>query len=237
MASFLKRAQLYLGLGPDDEYEEYDEYDDQPAVAPVAREVYEEPEPAVVTPVRSQPASRPAPPAARPAPPAARPAPPAARPAPPRTAPAPPPPARVQTSRPAPPGRQRQPAPEPVAEQSAVRTLPSSRGDAAPPPPKTKSVVRAVSAQAKPSVISPKSFNHAQEVADKFKASQPVILNLQGVDKELSRRLLDFCSGICYALGGHMEKVATKVYLLTPSNVEVSAEERRRLQERGLHDA
>jgi cell division inhibitor SepF len=94
-----------------------------------------------------------------------------------------------------------------------------------------------VSAQAKPSVISPKSFNHAQEVADKFKASQPVILNLQGVDKELSRRLLDFCSGICYALGGHMEKVATKVDLLTPSNVVVSAEERRRLQERGLHDA
>ena len=230
MASFLKRAQLYLGLGPDDEYDEYDEYDDQPAAAPVAREAYSEPEPAAIAPVRTQPAVRPAPPAARPVTPAARPAPP-------RAAPAPPPPARVATTRPAPPGRQRQPAPEPVAEQSAVRTLPSSRGDVAPPPPKTKSVVRAVSAQAKPSVISPKSFNHAQEVADKFKASQPVILNLQGVDKELSRRLLDFCSGICYALGGHMEKVATKVYLLTPSNVEVSAEERRRLQERGLHDA
>jgi cell division inhibitor SepF len=231
MASFLKRAQLYLGLGPDDEYEEYEEYEEQPAaVAPVARESREYEEPPVIAPVRAQPS------APRPAPPAARPAPPAARPAPPRPA-APPPPARVATTRPAPPGRQRQPAPEPVAEQSAVRTLPSSRGDAAPPPPKTKSVVRAVSAQAKPSVISPKSFNHAQEVADKFKASQPVILNLQGVDKELSRRLLDFCSGICYALGGHMEKVATKVYLLTPSNVEVSAEERRRLQERGLHDA
>ena len=128
--------------------------------------------------------------------------------------------------------------PEPVAEQTAVRTLPSAtRSESAPPPPKTKSVVRAVSAQAKPSVISPKSFTHTQEVADKFKASQPVILNLQGVDRELSRRLLDFSSGICYALGGHMEKVATKVYLLTPTNVEVSAEERRRLQDRGLHDA
>jgi cell division inhibitor SepF len=228
MASFLKRAQLYLGLGPDDEYEEYEEYDEAPE--PVARDARDDHEPAAIAPVRTQPS------ASRPAPPAPRPTPPAARPAAPRTA-APPPPTRVATTRPAPPGRQRQPAPEPVAEQSAVRTLPSSRGDAAPPPPKTKSVVRAVSAQAKPSVISPKSFNHAQEVADKFKASQPVILNLQGVDKELSRRLLDFCSGICYALGGHMEKVATKVYLLTPSNVEVSAEERRRLQERGLHDA
>lgn len=232
MASFLKRAQLYLGLGPDDEYEEYEEYDDAPAPAPVARDAREprdDHEPAVIAPVRSQPsAPRPAPPASRPTP---------VRSSPPRPVPAPAPPARVTTQRPPPPGRQRQPAPEPVAEQSAVRTLPSAtRGDA-PPPPKTKSVVRAVSAQAKPSVISPKSFTHAQEVADKFKASQPVILNLQGVDRELSRRLLDFSSGICYALGGHMEKVATKVYLLTPTNVEVSAEERRRLQERGLHDA
>ena len=98
-------------------------------------------------------------------------------------------------------------------------------------------MVRPVAANAKPSVIAPHSFNHAQEVADRFKASQPVILNLQGVEKELSRRLLDFCSGICYALGGHMEKVAARVYLLTPSNVEVSAEERRRLQERGLFDS
>lgn len=120
-----------------------------------------------------------------------------------------------------------------------MRTLPPSGrgGDAPPPPPKPRPVVRPVAANAKPSVIAPRSFNHAQEVADRFKASQPVILNLQGVEKELSRRLLDFCSGICYALGGHMEKVAARVYLLTPSNVEVSAEERRRLQERGLYDA
>ena len=109
--------------------------------------------------------------------------------------------------------------------------------DAPPPPPKARPVVRQVSATAKPTVIAPKSFNHAQEVADRFKASQPVILNLQSTDKELSRRLLDFCSGICYALGGNMEKVGTRVYLLTPSNVEVSAEERRRLQERGITES
>lgn len=109
--------------------------------------------------------------------------------------------------------------------------------DAPPISPKPKPVVRQVAASAKPSVISPQSFNHAQEVADKFKASQPVILNLQGTEKDLSRRLLDFCSGICYALGGNMEKVGARVYLLTPANVEVSAEERRRLQERGLGDS
>ncbi|MDZ7734057.1 MAG: cell division protein SepF [Acidimicrobiia bacterium] len=87
-----------------------------------------------------------------------------------------------------------------------------------------------VAPNAKPFVVSPSSFNHAQEVADKFKANQPVIVNLQGVSRELSRRLIDFSSGLCYGLGGQMERVAGQVYLLTPSNVEVSAEERRRLQ-------
>ena len=89
---------------------------------------------------------------------------------------------------------------------------------------------------AKPHVLSPTSFNDVQEVADKFKSSQPVIVNLQGADRDLSRRLIDFASGLCYGLGGQMQRVADQVYLLTPANVEVSAEERRRLQERGLHD-
>jgi cell division inhibitor SepF len=62
-------------------------------------------------------------------------------------------------------------------------------------------------------------------------------MNLQGVPRDLSRRLIDFASGLCYGIGGQMEKVANSVYLLTPSNVEVSAEERRRLHERGLHDS
>ena len=91
----------------------------------------------------------------------------------------------------------------------------------------------AVTPNAKPHVVVPTSFNQAQEVADKFKGNQPVIVNLQAADRDLARRLIDFASGLCYGLAGQMEKVANQVYLLTPSNVEVSAEERRRLQERG----
>jgi cell division inhibitor SepF len=91
----------------------------------------------------------------------------------------------------------------------------------------------AVMPNAKPHVVTPVSFGQAQEVADKYKGSQPVIMNLQGADRELSRRLIDFASGLCYGLGGQMERVANQVYLLTPTNVEVSAEERRRLHERG----
>ena len=77
------------------------------------------------------------------------------------------------------------------------------------------------------------SFNDAQEVADKFMANTPVIMNLEAVDRELSRRLVDFASGLCYGMKGQMEKVTTSVYLLTPSNVEVSAEDRRKLAHGG----
>ena len=88
-------------------------------------------------------------------------------------------------------------------------------------------------ATTKPFVVGPTSFNDAQEVADKFKVNVPVILNLQGVDRDLARRIIDFASGLCYGLGGQMERVANQVYLLTPNDVEVSLEERRRLRERG----
>src|SRR5687767_13156297 len=80
-------------------------------------------------------------------------------------------------------------------------------------------------------LVNPTSFNDAQEVADRFKHDTPVILNLQTTDAELSKRLIDFASGLTYALDGGMQKVAEKVFLLTPQNVEVSAEERARLLE------
>ena len=98
--------------------------------------------------------------------------------------------------------------------------------------PRGSSSVRPVpasAAKAKPHAVIPRSFNAAQEVADSFKDGHPVIMNLQDVDRDLARRLIDFASGLCYGVGGSMEKVANGVYLLTPVNVEVSAEERARL--------
>jgi cell division inhibitor SepF len=83
-------------------------------------------------------------------------------------------------------------------------------------------------------LVVPKSFNDAQQVADKFKESIPVILNLQGSDNDLSKRLIDFASGLTYALDGGMQRIADKTFLLTPRNVEVSAEERARLIEKGF---
>jgi cell division inhibitor SepF len=83
-------------------------------------------------------------------------------------------------------------------------------------------------------LIVPKSFNDAQQIADKFKANVPVILNLQSAETDLAKRLIDFASGLTYALDGGMQRVADKVFLLTPRNVEVSAEERARLLEKGF---
>jgi cell division inhibitor SepF len=87
---------------------------------------------------------------------------------------------------------------------------------------------------ARVSVLEPSSFNDAQALADRFKRNQPVILNLQNVDQELSRRMVDFCAGLTYALDGQIQNVASRVFLLTPRNVEVSAEERKRLAERAF---
>jgi cell division inhibitor SepF len=89
------------------------------------------------------------------------------------------------------------------------------------------------SSNVKVHLVLPRSFNDAQQIADRFKQGIPVILNLQSADSELSKRLIDFASGLTYALNGGMQRVADKVFLLTPRNVEVSAEERARMLERG----
>lgn len=95
-------------------------------------------------------------------------------------------------------------------------------------------VVRSLdSMRAKPRTLLPESFADAKLVADEFKRGVPVLLNLQGLDRDLARRLIDFASGICYALDGSMEKIASQVFLLIPDGAEVSDEDRRRIEERG----
>lgn len=83
-------------------------------------------------------------------------------------------------------------------------------------------------------LVIPRNFNDAQQVADQFKRSVPVILNLQATDHELSKRMIDFCSGLTYAMDGGMQRIAEKIFLLTPRNVEVSAEEKARLLDKGF---
>jgi cell division inhibitor SepF len=118
-----------------------------------------------------------------------------------------------------------------------VRPLSRDDGPAATPRPSVVRTMPSASTAARVHVVEPRGFNDAQEVGDRLKANQPVILNLQGLDRDLQRRLIDFSSGLAYALGGSMSRVADQVFLLTPSNVEVSQEEKERLQARGLFRA
>ncbi len=99
-------------------------------------------------------------------------------------------------------------------------------------PPLNRGVVRPLPIQpaASPQVVVPVEFNDAQQVGDLFKRGRPVIVNLQGLERDLARRLLDFTSGVAYGLGGRVEKVASHVYLLSPADVEVSDEDRKRIK-------
>jgi FtsZ-interacting cell division protein YlmF len=113
-------------------------------------------------------------------------------------------------------------------QASSVTRLPESA------PVRKDAVVRAVPAP-EPSVrfhlVLPSEFNDAQEVGDKFRQGYSVLMNLQGTEPDLRRRLIDFAAGLSYGLEGSMKQVADKVFLITPPGVQVSAEERRRLLE------
>jgi len=76
--------------------------------------------------------------------------------------------------------------------------------------------------------IEPAEFGDARQIADCVMAGQPVIVNLQTASRELERRMIDFCSGVTYSLGGGMERIASDLFLITPSDVELSADERQR---------
>ena len=129
-------------------------------------------------------------------------------------------------------------------DRQNVRRLPSTVEDdmdwpseesATQPRRERQSRLRSVSAPApaKVHLVAPRAFNDAKQIADRFKAQVPVIINLQSADTDLSKRLIDFASGLTYALDGSMQRVADKVFLLTPRDVELSAEERARAIERG----
>ncbi len=72
------------------------------------------------------------------------------------------------------------------------------------------------------SVMSPKSFEEAQDIADHFKRQRLVLVDLRNLDDALSKRMVDFCAGLTYALGGQVRPIVYRLFLLTPRGVEVS---------------
>lgn len=123
----------------------------------------------------------------------------------------------------------------PDAEPSSVRRL-------TPAAPETQAVggpvqegPRVLPPQVRIHVVEPKSYNEAKEIGDRLRVDQAVLMNLQEIDASLAQRLFDFATGLTYGLSGTAKKVADRVFLLTPANVEVSAEETERIMsERGF---
>lgn len=152
-----------------------------------------------------------------------------------------------EDEKPAPSPRRIEPAGDvAVATEPRAQSTPSVRAvrDSAPTPaspredPPRVGAIRAVPVSpTRVHVVEPEGFNDAQDVGDSLKGGQPVILNLQGLGRDLQRRLIDFSSGLAYAVGGSMSRVADQVFLLTPTDVEVSDEDKERLQARGLYRA
>lgn len=114
-----------------------------------------------------------------------------------------------------------------MSEQGSVRQAPGYPQSAAHAQP---SAPRALGQIHK---VSPAAYDDAKEIGDKLKSSVPVIMNLQGVEDDTFKRLTAFASGLAYGLGGDVQRLGPRMYLITPANVEVSAEDRQRLK-RGL---
>ncbi len=124
------------------------------------------------------------------------------------------------------PSQQPRPAPSnPAPRPTAVRAVPVDP---------SINPAAATPSSARVHVVAPSRFGDAKDIADRLKDNRPVIVNLQMAERDLQRRMIDFCSGVTYALSGEMEKVADQVFLLAPTNVKVSDEERQRLVERGF---
>ena len=181
MTTVWRRAMVYLGLGPDEEYDDYAAQGDLTdsgveTVAPATRPTAVRPTPATPTP---RPAAQ----------------------------------APIYSTPPDP------------SEGTSVRPVPITGED--PSKPRVRAVPQRSNARAH--LVTPTSFGMVQEVADKFKAGQAVAVDMGRADRELSRRLIDFLSGMCYGIGGEMEKIGNGLFLLSPVGVEVPADERRRL--------
>ena len=135
-------------------------------------------------------------------------------------------------------------SPYPADQAGTVRTLSRDEAQYAPSRPEAQqpmphsSAVRTLPPQREAQRLhyaEPKEFiSGAKEVGDRFKAQAPVIMNLSGTEKVIARRLLDYASGLAYGLSGSLKKVGENVFLLTPTGVEVSAEEKRRLRDSGI---
>ncbi len=181
----LKKTLIYLGLGPDEEYDAFDAY------APNAAD-----DPATPSGGRVVSDSRPV--------------------------------VQSRTVRPIDPGRSGSVRVVEPVDRARPTASPEPAVAASDPSSGAKNAVRIVENRtATPHHLAPTTFNDAQGIGDRFKSGQPVIVNIQGAELDLRRRLIDFASGLCYALDGKMDRITETVYLLSPADVDIAEADRR----------
>jgi cell division inhibitor SepF len=83
--------------------------------------------------------------------------------------------------------------------------------------------------------LRPKDYSEARTIGERFRDGTPVIMDLVSMDNADAKRLVDFAAGLAFALHGSFDKVATKVFLLSPADVDVTPDDRRRIAETGFY--
>jgi cell division inhibitor SepF len=152
----------------------------------------------------------------------------------------------ARSARPAAVERTREPSRVPARAGASVSGLTSTRGSLAidadreparpvpapSPPPEPREPVRGAQALSRITTLQPSSYNEARTIGERYRDGQPVIINLTELDDAAAKRLVDFAAGLAFALRGSIDKVTSRVFLLTPADVEVSADDARKLAER-----
>ncbi|WP_422746467.1 cell division protein SepF [Mycobacterium sp. WMMD1722] len=111
----------------------------------------------------------------------------------------------------------------------------STRGALAMDPRRMAMLFEEGSPMSKITTLRPKDYSEARTIGERFRDGTPVIMDLVSMDNADAKRLVDFAAGLAFALRGSFDKVATKVFLLSPADVDVTAEERRRIAEAGFY--
>ena len=88
--------------------------------------------------------------------------------------------------------------------------------------------------QLKVVVVTPESFDEAKDIAEHLKQKKPVVINLEGVEKDIARRIVDFLSGAVYSLDGNIQKISTGIFLIAPYNVGIMGDFKDELRNKGI---
>ena len=97
--------------------------------------------------------------------------------------------------------------------------------------------LQSVQKSSKVVLVEPRVYAEAQDIADQLKNRRAVVVNLQRIERDQAKRIVDFLSGTVYAIGGDIQKIGTDIFLCTPDNVEVSGSISEFLQEKEFEDS